>query len=56
MLAYGFEDMTGVQLAALRALAARCEVIVSMPYETGRARRWRPCAPPWPRSPRSRTS
>jgi len=36
VLAYGFEDLTGVQLAALRALAARCEVTVSIPYETGR--------------------
>ncbi len=34
--AYGFEDVTGVQLAALRALSARCEVTVSLPYETGR--------------------
>lgn len=33
---YGFEDMSGVQLAALRALAARCPVMVSLPYEPGR--------------------
>ena len=37
VFAYGFEDMTGVQLAGLRALAARCDVLVSLPYETGRA-------------------
>ena len=36
MLAYGFEDVTGVQLAALRALAGRGPVTVSLPYETGR--------------------
>ena len=36
MFAYGFEDMSGVQLAALRALAARCPVMVSLPYEPGR--------------------
>ncbi len=36
VLAYGFEDVTGVQLAALRALAARGPVTVSLPYETGR--------------------
>jgi hypothetical protein len=36
VFAYGFEDMSGVQLAALRALAARCTVMVSLPYEPGR--------------------
>lgn len=36
VLAYGFEDVTGVQLAALRALSARCAVTVSLPYEAGR--------------------
>ena len=36
VFAYGFEDMSGVQLAALRALAARCPVMVSLPYEPGR--------------------
>jgi hypothetical protein len=36
LFAYGFEDMSGVQLAALRALAARCPVMVSLPYEPGR--------------------
>ena len=36
MFAYGFEDVSGVQLAALRALAARCPVMVSLPYEPGR--------------------
>ncbi|MGZ4430458.1 MAG: PD-(D/E)XK nuclease family protein [Gaiellales bacterium] len=36
VLAYGFEDVSGVQLAALRSLAARCQVTVSLPYETGR--------------------
>jgi ATP-dependent helicase/DNAse subunit B len=37
VLVYGFEDMTGVQLAAIRSLAARCPVTVSLPYETGRS-------------------
>src|SRR6476619_6954449 len=36
VFAYGFEDMSGVQLAALRALAALCPVMVSLPYEPGR--------------------
>jgi ATP-dependent helicase/DNAse subunit B len=36
VMVYGFEDMTGVQLAAVRALAARCPVSVSLPYEPGR--------------------
>src|SRR3954454_3107599 len=36
VFAYGFEDVSGVQLAALRALAARCPVMVSLPYEPGR--------------------
>ncbi len=36
VLAHGFEDVTGVQLAALRALAGRGPVTVSLPYETGR--------------------
>jgi ATP-dependent helicase/DNAse subunit B len=36
VFAYGFEDVTGVQLAALRALAGRCPVTVSLPYEAGR--------------------
>ena len=31
MLAYGFEDMTRAQVRALRALAARCPVTVSLP-------------------------
>lgn len=36
VLAYGFEDMTVAQVRALRALAARGPVIVSLPYESGR--------------------
>src|SRR5439155_1092667 len=36
VFAYGFEDVTGVQLAALRALSGRCAVTVSLPYEAGR--------------------
>ena len=33
---YGFEDLTGAQWALLEALAGRCEVVVSLPYEPGR--------------------
>jgi ATP-dependent helicase/DNAse subunit B len=36
VFAYGFEDMSGIQLAALRAIAARAPVLVSLPYEPGR--------------------
>jgi ATP-dependent helicase/DNAse subunit B len=36
VLAYGFEDMTRAQVRALLALAARCQVTVSLPYEAGR--------------------
>jgi ATP-dependent helicase/DNAse subunit B len=36
VMVYGFEDLTGVQLEAIRALAGRCPVTVSLPYETGR--------------------
>ena len=36
VLAYGFEDMTRAQVRALRALAARCQVTVSLPYEVDR--------------------
>jgi hypothetical protein len=36
VLAYGFEDLTPAQVRALRALAARVEVTVSLPHETGR--------------------
>ncbi|MEP6641325.1 MAG: PD-(D/E)XK nuclease family protein [Gaiellales bacterium] len=36
VLAYGFEDMTRAQVRALRALAARCAVTVSLPYEVDR--------------------
>jgi ATP-dependent helicase/DNAse subunit B len=36
LFAYGFEDMSGVQLAALRALAGRGPVMVSLPYQPGR--------------------
>ena len=34
--AYGFEDLTGVQWALIRALAGRSDVTVSLPYEPGR--------------------
>ena len=37
VFAYGFEDLTGAQWALLQALAGRTEVIVSLPYEPGRA-------------------
>jgi ATP-dependent helicase/DNAse subunit B len=36
VFAYGFEDLTGAEWALLEALAARSEVIVSLPYEPGR--------------------
>ena len=36
VLAHGFEDMTVAQIRALRALAARSQVTVSLPYEPGR--------------------
>jgi ATP-dependent helicase/DNAse subunit B len=36
VIAYGFEDLTGAQWALLEALAARCDVTVSLPYEPGR--------------------
>jgi ATP-dependent helicase/DNAse subunit B len=36
VFAYGFEDLTGAQWAALEALAGRTEVSVSLPYEPGR--------------------
>jgi hypothetical protein len=35
--AYGFGDLTGVEWALLEALSARTDVIVSIPYEPGRA-------------------
>jgi ATP-dependent helicase/DNAse subunit B len=34
--AYGFEDLTGVQWALIRALAGRADVTVSLPYEPAR--------------------
>ena len=37
VLAYGFEDLTGTQWALLSALAGRTDVLVSLPYEPGRA-------------------
>lgn len=37
VLAYGFEDLTGAEWRLLEALAARGEVLVSLPYEPGRA-------------------
>jgi ATP-dependent helicase/DNAse subunit B len=36
VFAYGFEDLTGAQWAALEALAGRTDVGVSLPYEPGR--------------------
>ena len=36
VFAYGFEDLTGAEWALLEALAARADVIVSLPYEPGR--------------------
>ena len=36
--AYGFEDLTGVQWALIRALAGRSDVTVSLPYEPGELR------------------
>ncbi|HEY2939038.1 MAG TPA: PD-(D/E)XK nuclease family protein [Gaiellaceae bacterium] len=36
VFAYGFEDLTGAEWALLEALAARSEVVVSLPYEPGR--------------------
>jgi ATP-dependent helicase/DNAse subunit B len=36
VFAYGFEDLSGAQWALLEALAGRCEVTVSLPYEPGR--------------------
>jgi ATP-dependent helicase/DNAse subunit B len=37
VFAYGFEDLTGAEWALLEALAARTDVVVSIPYEPGRA-------------------
>ncbi|MBD0318657.1 MAG: hypothetical protein ICV71_09025, partial [Thermoleophilia bacterium] len=37
VFAYGFEDLTGAQWALLEALAARSDVLVSLPYEPGRS-------------------
>ena len=37
VLAYGFEDLTGAEWALLEALAGRTEVLVSLPYQPGRA-------------------
>jgi RecB family exonuclease len=36
VFAYGFEDLTGTEWRLLEALAARAEVVVSLPYEPGR--------------------
>jgi ATP-dependent helicase/DNAse subunit B len=36
VFAYGFEDLTGAQWALVEALAGRCEVTISLPYEPGR--------------------
>src|SRR5688572_12452216 len=37
VFAYGFEDLTGAEWTLLEALAARTDVMVSIPYEPGRA-------------------
>jgi hypothetical protein len=37
VLAYGFEDLTGAEWGLLDALAGRTDVVVSVPYEPGRA-------------------
>ena len=37
VFAYGFEDLTAAEWALLEALAGRTEVVVSVPYEPGRA-------------------
>jgi ATP-dependent helicase/DNAse subunit B len=37
VFAYGFEDLTAAEWTLLEALAARTEVMVSIPYEPGRA-------------------
>lgn len=37
VFAYGFEDLTGAEWRLLEALAARTDVLVSLPYEPGRA-------------------
>jgi ATP-dependent helicase/nuclease subunit B len=37
VFAYGFEDLTGAEWSLLKALAGRSDVMVSMPYEPGRA-------------------
>ena len=39
MLAYGFEDLTGVEWALIEALSARTNVHLSIPYEPARLRR-----------------
>ncbi|HLF68530.1 MAG TPA: PD-(D/E)XK nuclease family protein, partial [Gaiellaceae bacterium] len=36
VLAYGFEDLTGVEWSLVEALTARTEVTLSIPYEPGR--------------------
>jgi ATP-dependent helicase/DNAse subunit B len=37
VFAYGFEDLTGAEWALVEGLAGRADVIVSIPYEPGRA-------------------
>jgi ATP-dependent helicase/DNAse subunit B len=37
VFAYGFEDLTGAEWGLLEALSGRTEVMVSLPYEPGRA-------------------
>lgn len=36
VLVYGFDDLTSTQWGLIRALAGRCEVVVSLPYQPGR--------------------
>ena len=37
VIAYGFDDLSPAQLAFLRALEQRCELLLALPYEPGRA-------------------
>ena len=37
LLVYGFEDLTKAQLDLVEAVAARAEVVVTLPYEPARA-------------------
>lgn len=37
VIAYGFDDLSPAQLAFLQALELRCELVLALPYEPGRA-------------------